>query len=353
MGRISDSSRMRPLKRSVPPKWSTPASLRFSNTGPPGSFQRVFGTTQPTTVRCLALVDDEISGRPLTADEKSAAAAIRRRISQAYRPAAPYLLDDLGHYCSYCELPLHDPAQLEHAMPKSQYPTFSLDWTNFLPACIGCNSRKNDQPLRSVIAARLPTEPPPIPSAYFDEVRTRAYRWPDLDDVVGFFGTQLIWRDENDDWQPVPAAASVSADARQVRPMNVVEGNVLADIPALGLSNVAVAAIVFNEAPGGDDRTDEMIKMCGLAREPIPTDSADRRTLFRTEAWFRAVRTLAPMAAGPVPATLSPSVLDLIETTGFYWVWLSVATRISPAVLRLVVDETASTIPGTDASRLP
>jgi HNH endonuclease len=299
------------------------------------------------------LVDDEISGRPLTADEKSAAAAIRRRIPQAYRAAAPYLLDDLGHYCAYCELPLHDPAQLEHAMPKSQYPTFALDWTNFLPACIGCNSRKNDQPLRSEIGAKLPTEPPPTSSAYFDEVRTRTYRWPDLDDVVGFFGIQLVWRDENDDWHAVPPAASVNAATRQVRPMNVVEGDVRADIPALGLSNAAVAAIVVNEALGGDDRTDEMIRMCGLARTPIPTDSADRRTLFRTETWFRAVRTLAPMATGAVPTTLSPGVVDMIETSGFYWVWLTVAKLISPAVLRLVVAETASTIPGTDASRLP
>ena len=344
---------MRPLKRSMPPKWSTPGSLRFSNTGPPGSFQRVFGTTQPSTMRCLALVDDEISGRPLTADEKSAAAAIRRRIPQAYRPAAPYLLDDLGHYCSYCELPLHDPAQLEHALPKSQYPIFALDWTNFLPACIGCNSRKNDQPLRSVITARLPTEPPPAPSAYFDEVRTRAYRWPDIDDVVGFFGIQLIWRDENDEWQPVPPAASVSTDTKQVRQMNVVEGDVRADVPALGLSNAVVAAIAVNEAPGGDDRTDQMIKMCALARRPIPNDSADRRTLFRTEAWFSAVRALAPMAAGPLPATLSPLVVDLITSKGFYWVWLSVATLISPALLRLVVDGTAGSIPGTDAARLP
>jgi 5-methylcytosine-specific restriction endonuclease McrA len=341
---------MRPLRRSSPAPWIAPASLRFSNTGPAGSFQHVFGTTQPRTEACLALLEDEVSGRPLTNDELAAAAAIRKRVSVVYRGAAPHLLDHIGHYCSYCELPLQDPAQVEHALPKAQYPAFSLDWSNFLPACIGCNSRKSDQPLRAAVAAGLPAQPPPQPADFRATIRTAMFRWPDLDMTYGHFGVRLDWHD-GAAWRPLDRAVSVDVRTERVG-QSVVEGTILADIGAMSLTAVPVSAVVFDATPGGDQRTQQMINLCELGRRTVPNDSADRRTYFRSIAWLRAVRHLAPVAAAPT-STLPQEISALIEATGFFWVWLTVAGLMSADLLRLVVGAAPSILPGTDPARLP
>lgn len=55
------------------------------------------------------------------------------------------LIDRLGHYCSYCEMPLHDSPQVEHVSPKSGAGSL-LAWDNMLLACGPCNSTKSAAP---------------------------------------------------------------------------------------------------------------------------------------------------------------------------------------------------------------
>lgn len=48
----------------------------------------------------------------------------------------------MGRYCSYCGRFIPAGIAVEHKRPKKRYPTESLLWSNFLLACVNCNSCK-------------------------------------------------------------------------------------------------------------------------------------------------------------------------------------------------------------------
>ena len=61
----------------------------------------------------------------------------------AYGDAKQDLMDNLGAYCSYCELwTSKSHLEVEHVEHKDQYPKKALDWNNFLLACKNCNTIK-------------------------------------------------------------------------------------------------------------------------------------------------------------------------------------------------------------------
>ena len=64
------------------------------------------------------------------------------RTYTTYKDAAPELLARLGRYCSYCERRIETNLAVEHVQPKSGVPTLVLTWSNFLLACVNCNSCK-------------------------------------------------------------------------------------------------------------------------------------------------------------------------------------------------------------------
>lgn len=65
-----------------------------------------------------------------------------------YGHARPYLIGRLGSYCSFCERPLPSGPHVEHIQPKQGdhgRPDRVGSWSNFLLACVNCNSTKGDQ----------------------------------------------------------------------------------------------------------------------------------------------------------------------------------------------------------------
>lgn len=77
-----------------------------------------------------------------------------------YRKARPYLMERIGAFCSYCEIPLPSGPDVEHVRPKSHDPGLAMSWNNFLLACRNCNSNKGTTP---VVLAH--------------------YYWPDMDNT--------------------------------------------------------------------------------------------------------------------------------------------------------------------------
>jgi uncharacterized protein (TIGR02646 family) len=77
-----------------------------------------------------------------------------------YQDAKGDLIDRLGEYCSYCERKLPASLAVEHVQPKSLHSERSLEWDNFLLACVNCNSNK--------LAAHI---------------RLEDYLWPDRDNT--------------------------------------------------------------------------------------------------------------------------------------------------------------------------
>lgn len=72
-----------------------------------------------------------------------------------YEDAFDYLLDrvgigewsgiKIGQYCSYCERCIQTNLAVEHIEPKSgdfAKPELQKEWSNFLLACVNCNSTK-------------------------------------------------------------------------------------------------------------------------------------------------------------------------------------------------------------------
>ena len=64
------------------------------------------------------------------------------------------LIDRIGYYCAYCNMPLTHCLNVEHVVSKK--PRFApkeyvvgslLDWENMLLACFKCNNAKSDEPI--------------------------------------------------------------------------------------------------------------------------------------------------------------------------------------------------------------
>lgn len=85
-----------------------------------------------------------------------------------YRDAATPLMTALGDYCSYCERQIPTHMAVEHIQPKSLVPVLLTSWTNFLLACVNCNSCKGH-----------------LPIALAD------YLWPDTDNTLRAFDYKL------------------------------------------------------------------------------------------------------------------------------------------------------------------
>lgn len=64
-----------------------------------------------------------------------------------------YLIDRIGYYCAYCNIPLSHSLNVEHVVPKSPQEGNEageyLAWENMLLACGPCNNTKGNKPTES------------------------------------------------------------------------------------------------------------------------------------------------------------------------------------------------------------
>jgi hypothetical protein len=67
-------------------------------------------------------------------------------IRNVYPNARRAMIDRIGQYCSYCELPIVANLAIEHVVPKTSFPLLATRWSNFLLACAACNSKKGSLP---------------------------------------------------------------------------------------------------------------------------------------------------------------------------------------------------------------
>jgi uncharacterized protein (TIGR02646 family) len=63
-----------------------------------------------------------------------------------YDKAKPDLISRLGQYCSYCERRIATNLAVEHIQSQHFNPHLTGTWTNFLLACVNCNSTKSAKP---------------------------------------------------------------------------------------------------------------------------------------------------------------------------------------------------------------
>ncbi|WP_299621835.1 HNH endonuclease [Pelagibius sp.] len=75
------------------------------------------------------------------------------RVYEEYQDALDDLADQIGLFCSYCEMPIKNAPEVEHVQPKSLEPDLALEWSNFLLGCKSCNSTKGNTPVNLKVIA--------------------------------------------------------------------------------------------------------------------------------------------------------------------------------------------------------
>lgn len=63
-----------------------------------------------------------------------------------------YLIERIGYYCAFCNIPLSHSLNVEHVIPKvareGEQQGEMLKWENMLLACGPCNNKKSNRPVR-------------------------------------------------------------------------------------------------------------------------------------------------------------------------------------------------------------
>lgn len=199
------------------------------------------------------------------------------------------LIDRLGNYCCYCNMPLHDSPQVEHVAPKSLVPSLKLDWDNMLLACGPCNSIKDDKPCAT--ASHF------LPDTHNTHLAFTCAIRPHLKLVASFAAVVL----------PEPALTSVQQQKAQ------------ATITLCGLDRVEQTRVQTRRA-------------------------SDLRWRYRFEATVLAARYRNEWDTLPAPfaARFTMFLRDIVQHVGFFSVWFA-AFHDVPAIKQVLVQA----FPGT------
>jgi len=181
-----------------------------------------------------------------------------------YKEARPHLLGRIGSYCSFCEVEISVPIDVEHIRHKHRNPSLERSWDNLLLACKNCNSTKDVK----------------VDTAADVEARL----WPHTCRTFDVF---------------------------RYLPDGVVQ---VADItdPALKLKAEATAEMVGLLKRPND----------GLTRQQIER-ATDRRYQKRSDAWRAAADARDDLRTADSPE-LRRTIVRLAKSTGFWSVWMTV-----------------------------
>ena len=196
------------------------------------------------------------------------------RVYAHYRDALDDLANQIGLFCSYCEMPIKNAPEVEHVQPKTPNRDLLLEWSNFLLGCKSCNSIKSKKP-----------------------VNINEVAFPDMDNT--FRGLSY----END-----RVCAAQDLDPHENR-----------------LILAIVELVKLHRHPSGALRDDR-------------PSSGDRRFKFRREAWAKATRMLQHYLDRPGDSVLRNTIThELAPETGYFSVWMTVF-REHPIVLSGFID---------------
>ena len=257
---------------------------------------------------------------------------------EKYKTARGDLLNTLGYYCSYCEIPVGIGVHVEHKLPKVDFPANAVEWDNLLLACDNCNSNKGEQPARSIgVMHPIPNTTvipqPPLVGPLLATTETASqdgsgsyFPWPDDPNYPGYgaFSYRMM-RVAYDAFGNRTAAEPIDPGDLDVWVLN---GRVSQIPPYFGKDirgrfNGQVWEVELHMVPSralGDDwyqKADNMIRTFDLNRDKKKDLrqlwNSDLRVPLRTVAWFKAV------AARPrlVNAYLRDARLQDLQLTGF------------------------------------
>lgn len=255
------------------------------------------------------------------------------KVTDVYKKAGIPMVQTIGDFCCYCDTPIPGLLEVEHRCPKSQYPTFSMDWENFLMSCGPCNNAKRDNPERAEVNAWPKYEPFENEEDYKDEI-IQHYTWADIYANPYKYIVPVLCYKKPEVWYEVPRDYALNFNNIVVSydlASRVVKANLYADgkQPLLDVEVVVMLKSVTTGTRG------EVIDLCGL-NNPGNTDSTyDRRLLNRTKAWFTVLQSLKPFtfidySSGQVQDLFNilwNSTLITAASTGFFSIWFTILSN--------------------------
>ncbi len=312
---------------------------------------------------CLNVWLDAVKGAPLPRgasmlDRKKAVSAIQYQVNQLYKTASVPMMQRLGPFCSYCESPLSGLAEVEHCMPKSNYPTYSTSWTNFLLSCGPCNTAKGNNPSRE-LATRWTGKTNPTERELYDEIRGMHFVWADIDDQAYDWMPHSLYYRNSDRWNKM--SMKYAADTRNIVLSHDIETRTVCARIFKGSQSTKFSVFVAAESgtPGRTpDNGKETIALCNLNGVTNTTSTYDRRFLNRTIAWFTCLKSLnnySQARGSKAEQVMWNQMLLTAVSTGFYSVWLSLIDYVIPDKAHQFVTDTNDPrgFPGTNTTELP
>ncbi len=193
-----------------------------------------------------------------------------------YQEAKPDLVARLGPYCSFCERPVLTQLAVEHIQPKGlpQYTHLIGRWTNFLLACVNCNSTKKD---KNVVLADV--------------------LLPDRDNTFAAF-------------RYLPDGGIEPSTQATVNSLQALANKTL---KLTGLDKAAINTLDENGKRVALDRMSQ-----------------------RMEAWLAAEESKIDLQNNPDNVLLRDYVVKLAQKTGFFSVWLAVFASDNDMKSRLI-----------------
>jgi 5-methylcytosine-specific restriction endonuclease McrA len=289
-------------------------------------------TDKPTTWQMLNTATQYLLGGGTPAERKLFEAATDRVYSQlrdkGYATAATPLANRIAKNCCYCDQFLPDEVDLEHCVPKAQYPEFWLCWDNFLLACKACNGSgtgKGDGPNRATVQGWKVLPKSPTEVDYYDAIRNQ-YIWPDLakDAYTGLLPTLAYDSTGKGNWVAVPDADSVR-DGIAITVLSPADRSVTAKLSiAGGKAKNYTVVVLFNPIGRGN----VTIPYFGLDKGGDGTGSIrDFRMYNRTKSWFKAAQLVRPLTTVTTTAEFNAAESNLLAAmsdTGQFSTWIRV-----------------------------
>lgn len=335
------------------------AATKIWNTGSP-TKQQVFDCWT-----YVAKVKNKQAKRKVDHDNyQTVAEAAYGQCGTIYRTALNSLKAQLGSYCSYCERPLADRAEVEHMCAEAQYPQWILSWENFLLACPFCNGTKSDNPKRSTVKAQfLVGNNNPTEAEYYNAIMT-SYRWPDnYGSTYRSIPATLEYYDTvNGAWTPLDTATVAIMQGMNCGRIDLesgaVQGDVFLQTTDVNTTNCQVRVTVAGATPMES-------RLVDLYKLNDDTQKQDYRVGERTLVWFEVLAQLgllATFAGNQIGFDRAwARTLAMATHTGFYSVWVRILNATDardPSNARLVmrfVNETLANGPyfNTNTAQVP
>jgi hypothetical protein len=281
------------------------------------NVEAAFGHRNPSLYELLQGMLDLYEGQGTDA-LNDAKGTIENRLSQEYKKAGPGLADAYGKFCNYCDQYLPAEVAIEHTIPKSPYPWFTLCWDNFLLACKSCNSNKASKPPRDEVQGWLAVGD----DHEFDRYQAiRAhYQWPNKGGTSYRTLVPALYINDGG-WEE-------AADDQAVRTDLVV---VSADLPTRTVMVGAAGGAAYEVQVRVKPQTDEaraVVGLCGLEKDGTEGEGiADTRTFNRTLTWFRVLTVLAPLTRDDwrdLFPIVWPGIIAVAPAIGFFSVWVRI-----------------------------